>query len=101
MNNFFNISINLSKIDAAKVVTGKTGDFLNLTIAINDEPDQFGNDISVWQSQSKTEREAKEPRNYLGNGKTFKFGAQTTPEKTDSDLSKEAKKPFWGKKKSL
>ena len=40
-----------------------------ITITVNDEPDQFGNQGPVTMDQSKEEREAKTPKVYLGNVK--------------------------------
>jgi hypothetical protein len=42
--------------------------YLRITTTINDELDQFGNQASVTVTQSKEEREAKQPKTYLGNG---------------------------------
>jgi len=47
------------------------GTWKNVTIAINDETDQYGNNVSVWEQQTKEQREANEKRNYCGNGKVF------------------------------
>lgn len=62
-------SINLSKIQKDKLVDGKTGKWLPLNFSINDEVDQYGNNVSISIAQSKEEREAKTPKVYLGNGK--------------------------------
>ena len=43
--------------------------YLPITITINDEPDQFGNQGPVTMDQTKEEREAKSPKQYLGNVK--------------------------------
>ena len=69
----FNLSINLSKIDKDKIFKSeKTGNqYLSLTGFISEEPDQFGNQVSVHERQSKEEREAEVTRNYLGNGAIF------------------------------
>lgn len=62
-------SIDLSKIDKSRIVEGKNGGkYFNVTIAVNDES-RFGNNVSISTGQSKEEREAKEPKTYLGNGK--------------------------------
>jgi len=66
MNKLITASINLSKIDKKKIIDGKTGKWLDLVIWFNDEPDQYGNNLSI---QQKTERDEK--RIYLGNGKLF------------------------------
>jgi len=47
------------------------GTWKNVTIAINDETDQYGNNVSVWEQQTKEQREANEKRSYCGNGKVF------------------------------
>ena len=60
-------SINLSDIPKDKIIEGKKGKYLPLTITINDEKDKFGNDGPVTVAQSKEEREAKEAKTYLGN----------------------------------
>jgi len=65
-----NASINLSKVEKSKIIDGKKGKYLPLTIFINDEVDQFGNNASIIVSQTKEERDAKTPRVYLGNGKS-------------------------------
>jgi hypothetical protein len=63
----FNASIDLSKIEKAKIKKLK---YLDITGFINDEVDQYGNNVAIIVSQSKEEREVKTPRVYLGNGKT-------------------------------
>jgi len=52
-------SINLNSIDKSKIIEGKKGKYLPITITINDEPDQFGNQGPVIIDQTKEEREAK------------------------------------------
>jgi hypothetical protein len=71
MATILSASLNVAKIDKTKLIQGKTGQFLNVTITINDEADKFGNNASIFESQSKEEREAKTPKNYLGNGKVI------------------------------
>ena len=60
-------SINLNAIDKSKIIEGKKGKYLPITITVNDEPDQFGNQGPVIIDQSKEEREAKIAKTYLGN----------------------------------
>ena len=62
-------SINLNAIDKSKIIEGKKGKYLPITITVNDEPDQFGNQGPVCIEQSKEEREAKVAKTYLGNVK--------------------------------
>lgn len=68
MSAIVNFSINVEDIDKSRLIKGKKGSYLNLTMSINDET-KFGNNASVSVSQSKEEREAKEAKTYLGNGK--------------------------------
>ena len=68
MSAIVNFSINVNDIDKSKLIQGKKGSYLNLTLSINDET-RFGNNASVSISQSQEEREAKEAKTYLGNGK--------------------------------
>ena len=60
-------SINLSAIPKDKIIEGKKGKYLPITITVNDEVDQFGNQGPVIVSQTKEEREAKTEKTYLGN----------------------------------
>ena len=62
-------SINLSAIPKDKIIEGKKGKYLPITITVNDEPDQFGNQGPVIVDQTKEEREAKTAKTYLGNCK--------------------------------
>jgi len=62
-------SINLNAIDKSKIIEGKKGKYLPITITVNDEPDQFNNQGPVCIQQTKEEREAKVPKIYLGNVK--------------------------------
>jgi hypothetical protein len=47
------------------------GSYKNYTIAINDKTDKFGRNVSMYEEQSKEQRNAKEPKKYIGNGKVF------------------------------
>ena len=67
MASIIKTSINLSNIDKSKVIDGKKGKYLPITITLNDELDQFGNQGPVVIAQTKEEREAKTAKTYLGN----------------------------------
>ena len=62
-------SINLQEIPKDKIIEGKKGKYLPITITINDETDQFGNQGPVVVQQTKEERDAKTEKTYLGNVK--------------------------------
>ena len=68
------LSVDLTKIDKSKIkeVTRKDGTkalFIDLTLYVNSEADQYSNIGSVAINQSKEEREAKAPKVYVGNAK--------------------------------
>ena len=67
MASIIKASIDLNKIPKEKIFVGKKGKYLPITITINDELDQFGNQGPVVVEQTKEEREAKVAKTYLGN----------------------------------
>jgi hypothetical protein len=69
MASIIKASINLNEIPKHKIIDGKKGKYLPITITINDETDQFGNQGPVTVEQSKEERETKAAKVYLGNVK--------------------------------
>jgi hypothetical protein len=66
MSTLISGSIDLTKIDKEKLVNGK---YLNIQISINDNSDQYGNNVGITIGQSKEEREAKAKKTYIGNAK--------------------------------
>ena len=60
-------SINLTNVPKDKIINGKKGKYLPVSITINDEEDQFGNFGPIIVDQTKEEREAKVAKTYLGN----------------------------------
>ena len=60
MASIIKASIDLNKIPKDKIFIGKKGKYLPITITINDELDQFGNQGPVVVEQTKEERDAKE-----------------------------------------
>lgn len=69
MASIIKTSINLNDIPKDKIINGKKGKYLPITITINDEVDQFGNQGPVMVEQTKEERDAKAAKVYLGNVK--------------------------------
>ncbi len=84
-------SINLSSIPKDKIIEGKKGKYLPITITVNDEVDQFGNQGPVIVSQSKEEREAKLEKVYLGNAQVVWTNGQfPSPPPRDGQASQVA-----------
>ena len=69
MASIIKASIDLNKIPKEKIFIGKKGKYLPITITLNDELDQFGNQGPVVVEQTKEERDAKAAKTYLGNVK--------------------------------
>jgi hypothetical protein len=78
----------LTKIDKSKIQDKNGKKWYNFQVSINDEKDQYENDGSVWENQTKEEREAKKPKNYLGNCKvSWTSGAKPQQPTQESKLS--------------
>lgn len=70
----------------------KNGQYLNVTIAINDETNQYGQNVSAWLTQSKEERDEEAERVYVGNGKTLWTDGKISVEGKDEKKKAPAKK---------
>ena len=68
MSAIINASIDLSKVDSSRIFEKDGRKWLSLSISVNDETN-YGNNVGISIAQSKEEREAKQPKTYLGNGK--------------------------------
>lgn len=68
MASIISIEIDVTKIDHSKLKSGK---YYSVIININDESNDYGNNVSISENQSKEEREAKIKKNYLGNGRVI------------------------------
>ena len=94
MGKIINVKVDVTKLDKSKFFVGKKGTYANLTVAENmDGESEYGDTHYVYESQSKEERDAKTPKNYLGNGKEFDFdknnngvGQGMATSTTDDDL---------------
>ena len=54
-----------------KAVTKKKEKGVEITISINEEANQYGQNLSAYVAQTKEQREAKKDKFYVGNGKVF------------------------------
>jgi hypothetical protein len=54
-----------------KVVNQKNDKGVEMTISINEEANQYGQNVSGWVSQTEEQRKAKKERFFTGNGKVF------------------------------
>ena len=69
MATLINLNLNVEKLPKEKFVKGKKGVYYNFTISVNDDNNQFGQNVTAFDSQTKEEREAKVAKTYLGNVK--------------------------------
>ena len=89
MASIIKTSINLSEIPKDKIFVGKKGKYLPITITLNDEVDQFGNQGPVVVEQTKEERESKQAK-----PKVPKTGREQFTDKQRKKLGKEAQVSF-------
>ena len=81
MSEIVNISIDLNKLDKSKEVAGKNGArYYNLSLVINDQDNEWGNNVQITEPQTKEERQAKTKKTFVGagtsvwrNGENLKF----------------------------
>lgn len=59
------ISVGLNK---NKLVFNEKG-YANITVFVNNDTNTYGQNVSVAMEQTKDQREAKEQKSYVGNGK--------------------------------
>jgi hypothetical protein len=67
----FQLSIDVNKIDKARLFKGKKGTYLTAALILKDEPDQYGNIGMIVESISKEEREAGHQGTIIGNAKSI------------------------------
>ncbi|QDP55116.1 MAG: hypothetical protein Unbinned8454contig1000_39 [Prokaryotic dsDNA virus sp.] len=78
-----NISIDVKKIDKSKLYKGQ---YLNLDISVRDETNQYGQNVSLWYSRTKEERDNGVEKSYIGNGKViWTDGKVTVAEKPNKE----------------
>lgn len=66
MNKLFIGKIDVTKIDKARLFKGAKGVYCDLTVWFSEEPDEYGNNLSIQQSTKKGE-----PKIYLGSAKFY------------------------------
>lgn len=82
-------SIDLNKIDKSRMVPGKNGaKYYNITLLVNEEKDQYQNDVAIQTGQTKEERANKDKPNYIGSGRIV-YTASGTPIETPGNNSKD------------
>lgn len=66
------IYITKEKLQTLLNVLEKKGENgIGITLSVNDESNEYGQNIGAYVTQTKEQREAKKDRFYVGNGKVF------------------------------
>ena len=66
MSTLISLSIDVTKITKSKIKDGK---YLDVTISVDDATNQWGKNASIYESQTKEERQEKASKAYIGGGK--------------------------------
>lgn len=85
MKKVIQIKLNLSKIDKDRLFKGEKGVYLNATLFLNEEADQYGDHGMIVQSSTKEEREGGYESPILGNCKVSE--KQSPQPLTQDDMS--------------
>lgn len=86
MSTLISLSIDVSKITKSKIKDGK---YLDVTISVDDATNQWGKNASIYESQTKEEREAKASKAYIGGGKVvWTDGSIKVAEKSSNEPKK-------------
>lgn len=71
------LSICLSDLPKEKIQTASNGKkYINLVVDKRKEAGKYGETHTLYVSQSKEEREAKEDKKYVGSGKEYVYNGQ-------------------------
>jgi hypothetical protein len=93
MSAIVNFSLDLTKLPKEKMIKGKKGTYINLSLNVNDQTNQYGKNASVIVSQSREEREAKQDRIYVGNGRVIWTDGNITTAEQKEELTAAAQQP--------
>jgi len=66
-----NFSIDVTKLDKTRFYQGKKGTYANLTVFVDSEQSQYGDNGIISEQLSKEEREQKLQLPIIGNAKIF------------------------------
>lgn len=86
MSALISLSIDVTKITKSKLKDGK---YLEVTISVDDQTNQWGKNASIYESQTKEERESKASKAYIGGGKVvWTNGTISVAEKASNEPKK-------------
>lgn len=83
-----NLYLKLETLETlVKGIKAKGENGVSIDISINDEANQYNQNVSAYVTQSKDDRENKKHRYYVGNGRTFWTDGTITAFKNESNDS--------------
>lgn len=83
------LNIDVTKLDKSRFYQGKKGKYAKLTVFVDpNRTDEYGNHGGITEEQTKEEREAKSPQNFVGNAKVF--WTETTAQANNQPQNKPA-----------
>jgi hypothetical protein len=71
MGALINFQLELHKLDKDKIIKGKKGTYYDITLSLSDTTNPYGYNVNAYDKESMEDRDAKAPRNYVGNGKVY------------------------------
>jgi hypothetical protein len=89
MNKLLIGKINLSKIDKERLFKGEKGIYCDIAIWFSEEPDKYGNNLSILQSTKKDE-----PKIYIGEAKFYVPKKESKPSRKDKQGQFPSDLPF-------
>lgn len=93
MGQIISARLDVTKIDKSKLFVGEKGTYLDITLLMKDEKDQYGNNGMVVQQVTKEERAAGTKGAILGNAKILGGGGNGESSPTGGDANVSASKP--------
>jgi hypothetical protein len=94
MAKLLSLKIDVTKISKERLYKGAKGTYLDATVYLNDEADEYGNFGMITQSVSKEERENGVKGPILGNAKVLKdFGSEKQNKPATPPAATPASKP--------
>ena len=88
------IVLNLKKEDIKWTKHKNGNDYATIVAEKRKEVDKFGNDYTVYNGQTATERAEKAKKEYCGNGKEYVYKAETKKEFSTNQQEAEDDLPF-------
>ena len=72
MSSIIKFGLKLNQLDKSKIIQGKNGPIYPLVVYVNDEPNQWNQNVTVSTDWTKEEREAGKKNDYVANGRVTK-----------------------------